>query len=129
MRQMLQQGCPADSAGGMSRQGGASGRGGVWSIRDSPVQLRASDLKGMHASKRLTLYSSRQVVTVPAPSMLYSERLGANRALHADYDARTALELACVKGHGGVVDLLLAAGANVNLQVNSQSGWHATGFH
>ncbi|KAI7843592.1 hypothetical protein COHA_002834 [Chlorella ohadii] len=36
----------------------------------------------------------------------------------ADYDARTALELACVKGHAGVVDLLLAAGANVNLQDN-----------
>ena len=35
----------------------------------------------------------------------------------ADYDGRTALELATVKGHTGVVDLLLAAGADANLQV------------
>lgn len=34
----------------------------------------------------------------------------------ADYDGRTALELACVKGHQGVAEMLLAAGADANLQ-------------
>jgi hypothetical protein len=32
-------------------------------------------------------------------------------------DGRTALELACVKGHQGVAEMLLAAGADANLQV------------
>ena len=32
----------------------------------------------------------------------------------ADYDGRTALELACAKGHSEVVALLLGAGANPN---------------
>ncbi|PSC71927.1 potassium channel SKOR [Micractinium conductrix] len=33
-----------------------------------------------------------------------------------DYDGRTALELAVVKGHAGVVQVLLTAGADANLQ-------------
>lgn len=44
-------------------------------------------------------------------------------------DGRTALELACVKGHAGVVQLLIAAGADVNLQVCGRSGrrWRMVG--
>ena len=34
----------------------------------------------------------------------------------ADYDGRSALELACAKGHAGVARMLLAAGADANQQ-------------